>query len=332
MTDSKTTPGTIGVPAQAAAPEAGPPSGPAAAPFPGPPADGNLTQYRAVPSQRMSEENLGPLMNLPGFWEGTGFSIIARPDSDRDNPGGFFLELNLLRENIEFTTIGSPVFNRGSLQDDIAIYGVTYLHRVTDGATGEALHIEPGLWLNVPATTSPQAGSSIARLATIPHGNAVCTVGFVEDVVPDGPPAIPPANTVPFPIGSRPPAAGTENPLPAYDLSRESEFRTAPLPAGIAQEVIDDPNTLLRQALAGQDLRHITRLITSTDAAGGIDNIPFIVSNADTLTLESAWAIETVRGPRGHEYLQLQYSQTALLNFRGMSWPHVTVGTLVKAF
>jgi hypothetical protein len=39
-----------------------------------------------------------------------------------------------------------------------------------------------------------------------------------------------------------------------------------------------------------------------------------------------------VHGPQGQEYLQLQYSQTALLNFRGMSWPHVTVGTLVKAF
>jgi len=32
------------------------------------------------------------------------------------------------------------------------------------------------------------------------------------------------------------------------------------------------------------------------------------------------------------EYLQLQYIQTAMLNFEGMSWPHVTVGTLIKAF
>jgi hypothetical protein len=34
----------------------------------------------------------------------------------------------------------------------------------------------------------------------------------------------------------------------------------------------------------------------------------------------------------GSEFLQLQYSQTALLDFGGRRWPHVTVGTLVKAF
>jgi hypothetical protein len=296
------------------------------------PAEDRVAAFRSVPSQRASAENLGPLKELPGFWEGTGFSLIARPDFSGGNPNGFFLELNLLRESIEFTPIGSPVFNRGSVQGDIAIYGVTYLHRVTDGITGEALHIEPGMWLTIPATQRPQAGPSIARLATIPHGNSVATVGFTEEVIPDGLPTIPPANTVPFPIGSQPPPPGTPNPLAEYDLSIASAFRSAPVPTGVTQEAIDDPNALLRQALTGQTLTHITRLITSTDAAGGIGNIPFIVSNADTLTLESAFAIETVRGPQDREYLQLQYSQTALLNFRGQSWPHVTVGTLVKAF
>jgi hypothetical protein len=214
---------------------------------------------------------------------------------------------------------------------------VTYLHRVTDGVNGEALHIEPGLWLTIPETSAPQAAASIARLATIPHGNAVCTVGFTEEVVPDGLPAIPPANTVPFPVGSPPPAPGTQNPFAEYDLSRDSDFRSAPVPAGVTQEVIDDPNVPLRQVLAaqaaaGQTLAHITRLITSTAKVGGIDNIPFIVTNAETLTLDSVFAIETVRGPLGKEFLQLQYSQTALLNFGGLSYPHVTVGTLVKAF
>ena len=299
-------------------------------------ADPNRTAYRAVPSQQVTADNLGPLQDLPGFWEGTGYNVIARPDFSGDSPNGIFLELNLLRETIEFTTIGSPVFNRGSLQDDIAIYGVTYLHRVTDGVTGEALHIEPGIWLNIPETTDPQADASIARLATIPHGNAICTVGFVQEVVPDGLPTIPPANTVPFPIGGQPPAPGTPNPLPEYDLSADSGFRTNPLPPGLTQDVINDPNVPLRQTLAdqaaaGQVLTHITRLITTT-ANAGIANIPFIVSNANAPALESVFAIETVQGPQGREYQQLQYSQTALLNFRGQSYPHVTIGTLVKAF
>lgn len=61
-------------------------------------------------------------------------------------------------------------------------------------------------------------------------------------------------------------------------------------------------------------------------------NIPFITANADNPTLDSWFGIQAVVGPQGREYLQLQYVQTALINFRGLSWPHVTVGTLVKAF
>jgi hypothetical protein len=240
--------------------------------------------------------------------------------------------LNLLQETIEIRSIGSPVFNRGSVQDDIAIYGLTYLWRVTDGATGGALHIEPGMWLTIPATTDPASDVSIARLATIPHGNAVCTVGHSEDVVFEGLPDIPRANTVPFKNGGEAPRPGTKNPFPEYDLSVVNSFRSSPLPDGITQALIDDPNVMLRNALKGQTLTKITRLITSTAAAGGIDNIPFIVKNADALSLESVFAIETVRNAAGTDFLQLQYSQTALLNFRGMSFPHVTVGTLIKAF
>jgi hypothetical protein len=188
------------------------------------------------------------------------------------------------------------------------------------------------MWLSVPATQDPPAAASIARLATIPHGNAFCSVGFVEDVVPDWLPEIPPENTVPFPTGSPPPPPGTRNPFAEYDLSTASPFRTTPLPDGLTQEMIDDPMVVVREALEGETLTHITRLVTSTKPAGGIGNIPFIVNNADALSLESVFAIETVQGPRGKEYLQLQYSQTALLNFRDLSFPHVTVGTLIKAF
>jgi hypothetical protein len=290
-----------------------------------------VSSFRAVAPLAATANNLGPLQDLPGFWEGTGFGLIARPDHDSAAPNGFFLELNLLRETLEFTGIGSPVMNRGSLQEDIAIYGVTYLHRVTDAITGGALHIEPGVWLNIPATTAPQADAGVARLATIPHGNAVCTVGFVQDVTLDGIPEIPPANTVPFKIGEQPPPAGTKNPFPEYDLSQPNAWRTNPVPAAITQAIIDDPNQAVRDALVGQTLTHIYRLITSSPT-DGIGNIPFITSNANTLNFDSVWAIEKVKAPDGSDILQLQYSQTALLDFGGMRYPHVTVGTLVKAF
>jgi hypothetical protein len=288
--------------------------------------------FRATSVHQATADRLGPLQDLPGFWQGNGFSLIARPNFSGGNENGIFLELNLLRETIEFTTIGSPVFNRGSVQEDIAIYGLTYLHRVTDGITGGALHIEPGLWLNLPATTDPASDASIARLATIPHGNAVCTVGHSENVVFEGLPEIPPANTVPFPIGANPPAAGAKNPFSEYDLSKPSMFRSSSLPPEITQALINDPNAMLRKALQGQKPTQITRLITTTPPVGGIGNIPFITKNADAPGLVSVFAIEVMQGPSGDEFLQLQYSQTALLNFRGMSFPHVTVGTLIKAF
>jgi hypothetical protein len=280
----------------------------------------------ALPNE---EFDLGPLADLPGFWEGTGFSMIARPHfSGSEN--GFFLQLNLLRESIEFKAIGSPVMNRGSRQGDIAIGGVTYLHRVTDATTGEALHIEPGTWLNVPPTQQPaNANASIARLATIPHGNSICLVGSTE--IAELPPTIPAANTVPFKVGSEAPPAGKKNPFPEYDLSRPSRFRTHPLPAGITQDLIDDPNSALRAALEGQEPIQITRLITSSDA-GGVANIPFIVSNANAAKVEAVFAIERVRARSGATVLQLQYSQTVLLSFGGLNFPHVTVGTLIKAF
>jgi hypothetical protein len=296
------------------------------------------TPLRAAQSHKVTGDRLGALKNLPGFWEGTGFSLIARPDFSGRSQNGFFLQLNSLRETIEFTAIGSPVLNRGSAQDDIAIYGVTYLHRVTDGETGGALHVEPGMWLNVPATSAPKADASIARLGTIPHGNAFCTVGFVVHETVEGIPNIPPSSTVPFATGAAQPAPGTKNPYPEYDLSVPCEFRTNPLPAGVTQAIVDDPLQMLRDTITeqinvqGQRVTEVDLLITSSAQAGGISNIPFVTANANALEMQSVFGIQTIVDTNGSEFLQMQYSQVAMLNFRGMSFPHVTVGTLIKAF
>jgi hypothetical protein len=291
-----------------------------------------VASYRAGGSFDSTGDRLGDLSDLAGFWQGIGFGVIARPNFDPKS-NGIFLELNILQETLEITAIGSPILNRGSLQGDIAIYGLTYLHRVTDAATGGALHIEPGLWLNIPATTAPKADASIARLATIPHGNAVCTVGFTQNaVLTNGQPEIPPANTTPFKVGDQPPAPGTPNPFNEFNLSKDTPFRTSPLPASITQTLINDPNQMLRDALQPQKINKIVRLITSTQGAAGVSNIPFITTNANAPGLDSVFAIESIMNDNGDEFLQLQYSQTTLLTFSGMQFPHVTVGTLIKAF
>jgi len=297
-----------------------------------------LQRKRAVMSQTAVNERLGALQNMPGYWEGLGFSLIARPHFGSDSKNGFFLQLNMLREAIEYTTIGSPVFNRGSEQEDMAIYGVTYMHRVTDDTTGGALHIEPGMWLNIPPTVVPAAGPSIARLGSIPHGNSFCMVGFEQEADYDRIPEIPPLNVIPFPIGGTPPPPGSHNPFEEYNLSLPTTMRSQPLPPVITQSLINDPNQMLRDTLnvqvnkEGKTLNWVTYLINQTADEKAIGNIPFITANANTLNLESVFAIQSVTDSYGDEFLQLQYSQTAFINFRGMSYPHVSVGTLVKSF
>jgi hypothetical protein len=294
--------------------------------------DTNVSSYRAVSTHEATAENLGPLRDLPGHWQGTGISLIARPDIDPENPDGFFLQLNLLRESIEFTTIGSPVPNRGSRQEDISLYGLTYVQKVTDAVTGGALHIEPGLFLRIPATTAPGSDETIARLGNVPHGNAFCTVGKAEAFVPPPGFKIPTAPTVPFKIGGPQPPHGTPNPFKAYDLNVDCKFRTSPLPPEITQEIVDNPAQYNQAMLDGHTITHMTVLPTSTDEAGGVQNIPFIKHNADAVSLQSVFAIQRMLGPLGTEFVQLQYTQTALLNFREMIFPHVTVATLIKVF
>jgi hypothetical protein len=49
-------------------------------------------------------------------------------------------------------------------------------------------------------------------------------------------------------------------------------------------------------------------------------------------SVDAIFWIETVQGDGGApDSLQLQYSQRVLLNFNGLSWPHITVATLTPA-
>jgi len=53
--------------------------------------------------------------------------------------------------------------------------------------------------------------------------------------------------------------------------------------------------------------------------------------NARATHVEATFWIETIAGTGGHpDKHQLQYTQLVMLDFNGIHWPHVTVGTLVK--
>ncbi len=395
--------------------------------------------------------NLGPIAHLAGNWSGTGFNIIWRPDNTGDP--GFkvrrFLQLNQTLETFNFDTIASAVPNRGLFkQPDINIYGLNYLQKVKDNDVnlpgfpnfpnaGEDLHIEPGLFLNVPASggvenpndltgdvTDPVIPASIVRLATIPHGVSVLLQGPAPSATPvAGPPAIPsvyPIDAIAkaytdypdydppvgtdfateyksFPtaaglgVGIQPanvPAQATEpnggaatgpfHAVPENTISDDIPYPNAnnaqsngPFPAQW-QAYLDDPNVLLRNAIADQDiLGHIT-INLATPSREAIGQIPFLGiadparepnsnvgtrasrSNAFVHSVTSTFWIEWVRVkrkigftplelrepqliplnpfPREPTFLQLQYTQTVILNFNNVLWPHVSVATLTLHF
>src|SRR5579862_8380205 len=119
-----------------------------------PPAGG----AKYIPSVRISKErsgvdsDLGFIKELSGTWEGQGFNLIARPDKQGGSP--LFLELNQTFETLSFVPISSSIPNRGDVVNDIEMFGLTYLQKISDAVTGGALHIEPGIWIHIPSQDS----------------------------------------------------------------------------------------------------------------------------------------------------------------------------------
>lgn len=338
---------------------------------------------------------LGPLASLAGSWRGSGFNTIWRPDNPSSQPGSQikrFLELNLTSETLDFHVIPGVVPNRGlNPQTDLSLYGLHYLQRVTDAdpppfsTAGQALHIEPGLFMNVPASVDPPNAASIVRMASIPHGVSVLMQGPNPGTTPTpGAPTIPPiypiAGLPTFtpqnpvlglgiqPVDIPPPGGdGAEHVVPEVNTSLDiaGTQSNGPYPASF-QDLVNDPNSLLRSAIAGQDILGTIAIQLSTTGVGsGIENIPFLgianpaqannptgPANAFVSQASATFWIEWVRVPYElpltraaagppepalsaiepfwpvPTYLQLQYSQVVILVFNGVLWPHVTVATL----
>lgn len=104
--------------------------------------------------------------------------------------------------------------------------------------------------------------------------------------------------------------------------------------------MVDNPNSVLRAALQGQSIVQTTTLRISSkvgvvpvpNVGGGVANIAFLTGNpapnALAAEVDATFWIETLKDDKGELSLQLQYTQTVLLNFNGLSWPHVSAATL----
>ena len=270
---------------------------------------------------------LGPLADLVGTWVGNkGWNIIAMPGpgSLPSDAGNFILLVQPYIETLTISPIGAPVRNRGGAVDQF-IGGLEYNLRINELNTMETLHVENGMWLNL-ADIRPDSGEgvepppefTIARSATIPHGDSAMILG--NAITSGGAPVIPN-------IDIRPPDIGTHAPfgyLETYILDQPID--------------VVNPNSQLQLAIAGQDIIGTTTLTLDSANHGGIVNIPFINSFADATRFQCTYWIETVRISETQTIQQLQYSQVIDIDFHQkfgeqpglITWPHANVNTLLK--
>jgi hypothetical protein len=290
---------------------------------------------------------LGPLAPLVGTWKGKGFNTIWRPHHPASQDR--FLELNLTDETLAFTRINGPIPNRGLAMPDIEMFGVTYMQQISGAVSKAGLHVEPGIWATVPPTTDPNEPATVVRMASIPHGTVVLAQGTAE-VHSGGPQVIPDNNILPFGIGGSPPPNSAFNTVAAtfteLNLSIPTQFRSAA--AAVTQDMVKNPNSVIQKALQdslqGTSMKSRTFLHVSTTnnppihGGGGTANTAFLATsntpaggNARASRVDATFWIETIAGTGGQpDKHQLQYTQLVNLDFNGLSWPHVTVGTLVK--
>jgi hypothetical protein len=256
-------------------------------------------------------ERLGPLADLLGTWVGSkGFNIATVPFPPQGRTP-FTLLVEPYLETITFSPIGAKVPNRRVGGIDF-VEGVMYELRNTDTITNQPLHVENGMLLLL----DQKKMSSIARLASVPHGDCILALGDWGEV--DGPPLFPPIRTLP----SR------------QDPGLLQQFASAKTGELDPQM----PEATLARAIAGQHIARTTFINLATAGAGGILNIPFIDYKAKVVQFDCNFWIETIRdgSNSGHSFQQLQYAQTITIEFpnsRGAAsgrFPHVNINTLVK--
>ncbi len=287
---------------------------------------------------------------LVGTWKGTGFNQIWRPANIKTSGGNpdpnqdRFLELNETLETLTFKRIEGVIPNRGLLQQtDINLLGISYEQNIQDANVKDngqnvGIHFEPGIWLSIPATHSNPIINvpTVARMATIPHGVSIVTQGIRKDG--QGGPSIKPVDITPFEIGQ----PDKKIHFPESILTNQTKFRTAAkdIPH-VTQAMVDNPNSVLTNAIAGKNIVKTTVYTISTQpttpipTGGGNSNISFLEGqnnnpNARSAQVDAIFWIEEVHEPNGKVTFLLQYTQTVLLNFNTLSWPHVSVATLVK--
>jgi hypothetical protein len=263
---------------------------------------------RLSPSLANVNDRLGPLADLLGTWVGSkGWNMVAVPF-----PAPFTLLVTPYLETITFSPIGAKVPNRRAGGIDFVL-GVMYELRNIDMSTNQAIHVENGMLLLLDQASKK---GSVARLASVPHGDSVLALGDWGSV--NGPPIIPPMWSLP--------SHQDPSRLRPYGNARTMEFDPK------------RPQATLDREIATQHVLHTTFINVATAGGGGILNTPFVDREARAAQFAGSFWIETIEDPakKGHSFQQLQYAQTTIIEFPERPsapsgrWPHVNLNTLVK--
>lgn len=308
------------------------------------------SEGRRLEPAQTGDPDLGPFTLLPGTWAnqpdlpGRGWNMIAlpfaQPEGSTFRPD-YRLLLNQFNEILRFNLVDKAVPNRGidatgTTNTDQAVVTLDYEQSISQmraadfpdsgraGGVDLAIHHEPGLFLNM--TNETNGGSTIARLATIPHGDAALALGTAR--IEDGPVNIPTVNALPIGVSQD----VDNNPyLLPYKNFRDNLFE------GLFDPT--DPTALLTLANQGLNITRTTVLeLDTTVETGGINNIPFVVRQANASEMKSTFFISEIAEDDGSTSLRLQYVQVVQLDFfprfdggpGRIKWPHVSINTLKK--
>lgn len=316
---------------------------------------------RTIERAVTGDDDLGPFKLLPGTWAnlpdlpGRGWNMIALPfavpgarPGDPPETGshpGFRLLVNQYNEVLKFNLVDKAVPNRGvnspppaTVNSDQLVVTLDYEQSIKQIAAADfpdsglagggdlAIHHEPGLFLNM-SDPNNEGGPDIARLATIPHGDAALGLGNAQIV--DGAGRIPTINALPLGV----PQDVNHPYLAPYKHFHDNLFQNLFDPT--------DPTALLKGAVANIDIERTTVLeFDTTNATGGINNVPFVVRQANASEMKATFLIHELveSGADGRPKLLLQYAQIVQLDFfprfdggpGRIKWPHVSINTMAK--
>ncbi len=282
----------------------------------------NINMSRLGVSNEDTLVLFGPLSQLIGTWTGNnGVNLIAVPDQK----GEFTLLVAPYYETLTVTPLSSPTPNRG-LTTIEQIPTLMYNLIIHNSIDNSLMHAENGIWELLDGS-SDNDGYNLARITTIPHGDAIMALG--NSSVTTGRPDID-ITLSSLPTGNLPPIFGYED---VYNSTIVQGFNNA------------TPNTYLtnyldNQEKNGQVISSTTNLAVSTaNTGGGINNIPSVNKNADATDFNSIFWLETVNDQNtGKSFQQLQYSQNTTIDFpiksnspgETIHWAHINVNTLIK--